>query len=170
MRAVPGRPALTVRLASALGLDRNPLRRASDRAEAWIRAGLLVVFLVAGPMAAVAAGQWTAHSAGVQASTQPAPAHPASARASAAVQLRPPMGLAAPPAAAHAEAAQAAGGQRPGRFAGDAGLAAVLTLVAVAFVLLAVMRLIRLVLNRRRLAAWEQAWQAIGPRWTGHRS
>jgi hypothetical protein len=130
MRTAPGEPALKGRLASALGLDRNTLRRASDRAEAWIRAGLLVIFVVAGPMAAVAAGQWTAHTAGVQ----------------------------------------AAGGPRPGRFAGDAGLAAVLALVAVAFVLLAAMRLIRWVLNRRRLAAWEQAWQAIGPRWTGHRS
>jgi hypothetical protein len=170
MRAVPGRPTLTGRLVSALALDRNPLRRASDRAEAWIRAGLLVVFLVAGPMAAVAAGQWIAHTAGVQASTQSAPPHPASAQTSRAVQLRPRMGFAAPPAAAQAEGARAAGGQRPGRFAGDAWLAAVLALVAVALVLLTVMRLARRVLNRRRLAAWEQAWQTIGPRWTGRRS
>jgi len=44
-------------LVSALALDGNPLRRASDRAEAWIRAGLLVVFLAAGPIAALAVGQ-----------------------------------------------------------------------------------------------------------------
>ncbi len=30
-------------------------------AEAWIRAGLLAVFLVAGPMAALAAGGWVSH-------------------------------------------------------------------------------------------------------------
>src|SRR5215831_8144347 len=71
MRTVPGRPRWKARLARALGLDRNPLRRASDRAEAWIRAGLLVIFLTAGPMAALAAGQWTAHAAGTGTSLQP---------------------------------------------------------------------------------------------------
>lgn len=57
MRAAPGRPRWKARLARALGLDGNPLRRASDRAEAWIRAGLLVVFLAAGPIAALVVGQ-----------------------------------------------------------------------------------------------------------------
>jgi len=38
-----------MRLARALGLDRNPLRRATDRAEVWIRVGLLGIFLIAGP-------------------------------------------------------------------------------------------------------------------------
>ena len=37
MPITPGR----ARLARALGLERNPLRRASDRTEAWIRVGLL---------------------------------------------------------------------------------------------------------------------------------
>ena len=119
MRAVPGRPTLRTRLARALGLDGNPLRRASDRAEAWIRAGLLVVFLVAGPLAAIAAAQTTA-------------------------------------------------GTQAGGSAGEAGMAAIVALVAVAFALLVAMRLIRLLLNWRRLAAWEQAWRATGPRWTGH--
>jgi hypothetical protein len=32
------------RLGRAIGLDRNPLRRATDRTEAWIRAGLVAVF------------------------------------------------------------------------------------------------------------------------------
>lgn len=63
MRAAPGRPPRKARLARALGLDGNPLRRGSDRAEAWIRAWLVVIFLIAGPMAALAAGQWTAHAA-----------------------------------------------------------------------------------------------------------
>jgi hypothetical protein len=121
MRAVPGRPTRTARLGRALGLDGNPLRRASDRAEAWIRAGLLVVFLVAGPLAAIAAGHSTADA---QASGSP----------------------------------------------GEAGLAAILALVVVAFALMVAMRLIQLFLNWRRLAAWEQAWRATGPRWTGHRS
>ena len=45
-----------------------------------------------------------------------------------------------------------------------------LGLVVVAFALLAVLQLIEGFLNWRRLAAWEAAWSAIGPRWTGHRS
>jgi hypothetical protein len=45
-----------------------------------------------------------------------------------------------------------------------------LGLVVVAFALLAVLQLIKRFLNWRRLAAWEAAWSAIGPRWTGHRS
>jgi hypothetical protein len=34
-----GRPRGIRRLTRALGLDRNPLRRACDRAEAWSRVG-----------------------------------------------------------------------------------------------------------------------------------
>ena len=162
MRAVPGRPTLTTRLVRALGLDRNPLRRVSDRAEAWIRAGLLVVFLVAGPLAAIAAAQTTA---GTQASARAAPAQAAPARPVRAVQPRLPAGLAPPPAPA-----PVTDGPQPRGSADEAGMAAVLALVAVAFALLAAMRLIRLFLNWRRLAAWEQAWRATGPRWTGHRS
>ena len=56
MRRTPGRPRRRTRLARALGLDRNPLRRASDRAEAWIRIALLAVFLIAGPIAALSVG------------------------------------------------------------------------------------------------------------------
>jgi hypothetical protein len=63
MRAIPGRPRLSARLARTLGLDGNPLRRASDRAEAWIRVGLLTLFLIAGPVAAQAAAGWV-HQAG----------------------------------------------------------------------------------------------------------
>src|SRR5580693_6607813 len=62
MKTRPGRAGGLTRLARALGLDRNPLRRATDRAEAWIRAGLLGVFLVAGPIAALDAGHWAYHA------------------------------------------------------------------------------------------------------------
>ena len=96
MRTVPGRPYLTARLSRALGLDGNPLRRASDRAEAWIRAGLLAVFLTVGPVAAIAAGHWASHAGVPRASAQ--------AHAVRAVLLQPasgPSGLAA--AAFHAE-------------------------------------------------------------------
>ena len=75
MKTRPGRPRGLTRLARALGLDRNPLRRATDRAEAWIRVGLLGVFLIAGPMAALGAGHWAYH-AGITADRAPAaPTH-----------------------------------------------------------------------------------------------
>jgi hypothetical protein len=127
MRAVTGRPRLTVRLARGLGLDGNPLRRASDRAEAWIRAGLLVVFLIGAPMAAVAAGLSTAHAEG-------------------------------------------SGTSARGASVGPAVLTGIMALAATALTLLIVLRLIRRLLDWRRLAAWETAWRAIGPRWTGHKS
>jgi hypothetical protein len=39
-------------------LDRNPLRRASDRAETAVLAGLLIAFLAGAPFAAQACGAW----------------------------------------------------------------------------------------------------------------
>jgi hypothetical protein len=70
MKTRPGQPRGLTRLARALGLDRNPLRRATDRAEAWIRVGLLAVFLIAGPMAALGAEHWAYH-AGIPAARAP---------------------------------------------------------------------------------------------------
>jgi hypothetical protein len=54
--ATLARPPRTTRLARALGLDGNPLRRATDRALTWIRIGLLAAFLASGPLAAIGAG------------------------------------------------------------------------------------------------------------------
>jgi DMSO/TMAO reductase YedYZ heme-binding membrane subunit len=56
----------------------------------------------------------------------------------------------------------------PGQVASDAALAAVMTLVAVALASRAALQLTRRFLNRRRLAAWEAAWSAIGPQWRRH--
>ena len=47
-----------VRLARALGLDGNPLRRGVDRLEAAITLGLIAVFVAAAPLLAVLASQW----------------------------------------------------------------------------------------------------------------
>ena len=200
MRAGPGWPRWIKRLARALGLDRNPLRRASDRAEAWIRAGLLVIFLTAGSMAALAAGQRTAHATSAATSAQPHAVH--------AVLLQPataPAGLAAAvryarvlvrarwessggsirtgevPAPAGAPAGtvvtvwldasgRVTGPPQLGEFAIAAVLAAVVTLAVTAFALLVVLRLIQWFLDWGRLAAWEAAWRVTGPRWTGHKS
>jgi hypothetical protein len=194
---------MTARLARALGLDGNPLSRASDRAEAWVRMGLLAVFLAAGPVAALAAGGSVSHM-GAETSVSARHVH-----AVRAVLLQPAPTAIGPYAAASqgrlvwvtarwdtadasartgqvpAPAGSPAGSvvtvwldpsgrvtspAEPGRFANDAALAAVMMLVAVALASRAALQLTRRFLNRRRLAAWEAAWSAIGPRWTGHRS
>ena len=46
-------------LARRMGLDANPLRRGCDRAEAWVRLGLVLVFLIASPLAAIGLGHLT---------------------------------------------------------------------------------------------------------------
>lgn len=200
MQAGPESPHSKARLARAFGLDGNPLRRASDRAEAWIQAGLLAIFLIAGPIAAVAAGQWTAHSAVPATGAQPhavravllqpatAPAAPARAVAGARVQARAQWesaggsvrtGEVPAPAGAAAGTAVTVWLNASGRITGppqrrQSALAAVVTavmvLVVTALALLVVQRLIQCFLNWRRLAAWEAAWRATGPQWTGHRS
>ncbi len=46
-------------LARRMGLDANPLRRGCDRTEVWVRLGLVLVFLVASPLAAIGLGHLT---------------------------------------------------------------------------------------------------------------
>ena len=58
-----------------LGLDANPVRRATDRAEAWIRIGFLIFFLAAAPVTAVLFAGWTGASMTREARTQSAAVH-----------------------------------------------------------------------------------------------
>jgi hypothetical protein len=46
------------RLARQMGLGRNPLRRRTDRIEAWISAALLAVFLIGAPLSSASLGRW----------------------------------------------------------------------------------------------------------------
>jgi hypothetical protein len=46
------------RQARRLGLDRNPLRRRTDRIESSVAAGLLALFLIGAPLFGVLAGRW----------------------------------------------------------------------------------------------------------------
>jgi hypothetical protein len=46
-------------LGRRMGMDANPLRRGCDRAEAWLRLGLVLVFLIASPLAAFGLGHLT---------------------------------------------------------------------------------------------------------------
>ena len=197
MRAVSGRRRPRAWLARAFGLDGNPLRRPIDRAEAWIRAGLLAVLLTVGPLAALGAGQWAAHTASAGTSVQPHAVHAVLLHAAAAapapafrsqVLVRARWenaggsvrtGEVPAPAGAPAGAVvtvwldssgRVTGPPQPDESTSAAVLAAVTTLAVIALALLVTLRLIQRFLNWRRLAAWETAWQAIGPRWTGHRS
>ena len=163
VRAIPGQRRGTGRLARVLGLDGNPLRRASDRAEAWIRVGLLAIFLIAGPPAALGAGHWAYH-AGISGARVQAPAH--------RVQVKPvpfAVGL-----SRVSEARQPWARSRSGNAGASAPtcevLAAVVTLALMAFALLTVLRLALGFLSRRRLTAWETAWSRVGPQWTGGKS
>jgi hypothetical protein len=63
------------RLVRRAGLDGNPLRRGCDRAEAWIRLSIVIVFLVVGPLAAIAVGHWASSSGGAAARAQAAAEH-----------------------------------------------------------------------------------------------
>jgi hypothetical protein len=49
------------RLGRRLWMGKSPLRRRTDRIEAWITALLLVIFLVGAPAAWITAGRWVQH-------------------------------------------------------------------------------------------------------------
>jgi hypothetical protein len=163
MRGIAGQPRGIARLATALGLDSNPLRRASDRVEAWLRIGLVVIFLVVGPLAALGAGHW-AH----QAEITGAAAQATRINRVAAFPLQSDLATAG---LARTNGSRLAGmGTRwedAGTSAGTDELLAGGTILAlVALTLLAALRLIVMFLNRLRLAAWETAWSRVGPQWT----
>jgi hypothetical protein len=163
MNARPSHPRGITRLTRALGLDRNPLRRASHRAEAWIRVGLLAVFLIAGPMAAGAAGAWAYHAGMTGARVKTAQ----TSHDAPAVALQPVFagGLAKADARSQAwlraQSRDTAASARAGEV-----LAEVMTLALMALALLAALRLTTAFLTRRRLAAWETAWTRVGPQWS----
>jgi hypothetical protein len=73
----PGTPRTGLaRLARWLGFSRSPLRRGADRAEVAVRLTVLVLLVVALPVAVIAVGRWTDHQALRQARAQAAADHP----------------------------------------------------------------------------------------------
>ena len=164
MKTRPGRPRGLTRLARALGLDRNPLRRATDRTEAWIRVGLLAVFLITGPMAALGAGHWAYHAGITAAPVPPAPTH----RVKPAALQRAPTITDLLRVGRGGRAGTRGEGTGPSAGTGEV-LAAVMTLAGMALALLAILRLALALLSRRRLAAWETAWSRVGPQWSKRR-
>jgi hypothetical protein len=185
--------ARAARVIRGLWPDRNPLRRAVDRAEAAVVAGLAVAFVVVAPLTAFAAGH-VAYSMGSrtalaeQAAWHRAPAvllagvpgagddNQVPARWTSLDGLR-HTGQVPAPAGARAGRTVTVWVDAAGRLTGTplqlsqvwdlvvlvTGLAA----LVVGLALLGVGQLAYAVLDRRRLAAWDADWRATEPQWTG---
>jgi hypothetical protein len=171
--------------------DRNPLRRACDRAEAALAAGLLAALLIGVPAAAVFAGVSEYRTGRAQqASWHRVPAvllaaapDPRGAGHQAAVlgtwtvphgtqrvgRIVAPAGT---PAGRRVTLWVDASGrpirtpQSRGLIIAEAIVVAVIAAAAVSLCLLCIAGLARWALTRRRLAAWDTEWQATGPQWT----
>ena len=175
--------------------DRNPLRRAVDRVEALIMAGLLASFLIGAPLAALAAGQWSYAAALRVGHAQQSAWHQvpavllADARAQgyggyeARVRARwtarngaQCSGDVYAPAGARAGSAVLVWADASGRLTGpplrhqqvmgQAFLAALFAPAVLGWLLAGAGLIVRHRLQRQRMAAWDTDWQATEPRWT----
>jgi hypothetical protein len=179
--------------ARALGWYRSPLLRRADRIEAAIMAGLVAVFLIAGPLLAIVAARMT--DAGDIRQQQAERSWREVPATVLGVAGRPDSwggpGLrarwAGPDGRQRTGVVPAATPVNAGRQlriwvnpAGqvtyqpiarweidrDLALAAVTVPLALGFVLYLGGGCVRLVARRRRLAGWEQEWRAVGPQWS----
>lgn len=191
------------RLGRRLWMGRSPLRRRTDRVEAWITALLLVIFLVGAPAAWITAGRWVQHQGRLeqqaQSSWHQVPAvllKTAPALPNFDLRTSWNFNVLAPAQWSGPDGQQLAGQipATPGTLAGTtvpvwvngAGretgtpllhgelvkreIGAELIAPGVLAVLLLIVALVvRLLLNRRRLAGWETNWAFVGPKWTKHR-
>lgn len=194
MRSASARRA---RLRHQLGLDRNPLRRRSDRIEAIFLLIAIVVFVPLATVATILVASWT-HAAGVAEQRAGSTLRPVTA------VLIQPAPMQRPPASpwlwtrarwiaygkVHLGPVAAAPGTQVGRrlpiwvdrsgnvrpapptsgeITARVVLVAALSPMAVALGLWMSWRALIRVLDRRRLAAWGRAWSVVGPLWTWHR-
>jgi hypothetical protein len=175
--------------------DRNPLRRAADRMEAAVLAGLLAAFAVGAPLAALFAGHWS-YAVGLrveraQQSTwhqvpavlladAPYPGYSGygmdvRARWTARNGVR-RSGVISVPGGARAGRTvpvwvDASGGLagpplRHAQVIGQVALAALLAPVGLGLLLLCAGMVAHYRMERRRLAAWDAEWRVTGPQWT----
>ena len=190
----PPRVTRRGRLWRGLWPGRNPLRRACDRVEAALAAGLLAAFLIAAPLLALFAGQW-AYGTSVRAQRAAlatrhlvpatllagAPAQTIYCCAMVRARWTAPdgtrrVGWVPAPTGGWAGSTVRVWVDRSGRRTGPpltdsqvanrVILAAVAAPTAVVITLLGAGVLAHWVLDRRRLAAWDAEWRATGPRWT----
>ena len=142
----------SARLARRLGLDRNPLRRRTDRIAVRLTALLVMVFLAGAPLLSITAVGWAGRSAATEQQAvrswhEVMAAYPVPTGAGA---VGTPVG--SPPSHRAVVARETA--------------AAAVAVVALGAVLLCLAWAGRWVLDRRRLAGWEAAWNTVGPKWT----
>jgi hypothetical protein len=187
------------RLLRGRRLDRNPLRRGSDRAETVVLGALLAAFLAAAPFAAHAAGSWAHASAVRDAQAQRASLHQVTATLLGAAPVLSGYGLAsdfavearwrapdgrvrtgellvtATAAAGHStriwvdRAGRLTGPLSRDQVTGRVQLAVGVAVGGLAVLLIVAAWLVREGIDRRRMAAWDADWLANGPRWSPRR-
>jgi hypothetical protein len=178
-------------------IDRNPLRRGSDRAETAVLGLLMAAFLAGAPFAAHAAGNWAYATSAREARAQQAAIHQVQATLLQAAPAGNPYQV--PDVDArwlaadgrmhtgpiYAPSGMAAGstvqvwinqaGQPTGpplqheEVVSRVQLATGCAIGGLAITLIVVGWLARWSLDRRRMAAWDADWMAHGPRWTSRR-
>lgn len=187
-------------LVRGLGWGHNTLRRRSDRVEASVIIGAIVLALAAIPVALVLGTRVYHHGLAVSATQA------AAERQVTATLLEPtgnlPLGVAPPTLPAQARWEQPPGVRHIGTVSAPEGSAAGSTtrvwtdpagtltdppltpdqawtrgafsvlaaMLLVVALLAAAVTAVRLRLNRGRYAAWADEWRQIGPRWTRHRN
>ncbi|MGN6678863.1 MAG: Rv1733c family protein [Streptosporangiaceae bacterium] len=190
----PDRASALVRLTRGLWPDQNPLRRATDRTEAALVAGLVAAFLVGSPVAAITASHWVS-AAGLRAEqTARYKVHATLLRNSGRfyslygpVVMPVPARWTAPDGSAHVGMVDTDSSARAGtaitiwtsesgspigppprssQETARAALAAVAAFISVGLVLLGSGLVAIAAMKGHRLAAWEAAWRESGPRWT----
>ena len=177
-------------------LDRNPLRRATDRAETIVLTVLVILLLAGGPFAALATGSWTHAMAGRTQLAQEASRRQVTA---VVVSVAPPSagdwGLTwqakarwrAPDGREVTDeipvpSSTAVGATLPvwtdlsggfttaplldSQVAGQVVTGEILGVISLAGVLAVAGALILSRINKRRMANWDADWRATGPRWT----
>jgi hypothetical protein len=180
-----------------LGLDGNPIRRTVDRFEAVIRIALAAAFLFIAPSVAVRVGhhiepaglraQQTVRHRVTATLLRDAPL-PAGRLGMAATRPLVQARWTAPDGSSRTGDIHAPWGQGTGStttiWIDDTGrstepplrhsqlvsqgvTAAVLTVAALASTVLVISQVIRLLLDRLRMAGWEAGWSIVEPRWTG---
>jgi len=183
------------RLVSGLALDRNPLRRACDRIEAWLRLALLLAFVPLAVLAVLGVVRWV-HADGtrevraqsalkpvtavlIRAAETPGPLFGSVSLDAVArwtdVGLRHvgavPAPLGVPAGTAVRIWVNSAGAERQPPLTGAqvmarTVLAAVASPAAVALSLWAIWRAVKWLLDRHRSAEWARAWSLVARQWT----
>jgi hypothetical protein len=186
--------AMSAQLMRQLALDRNELRRASDRIEVWCALALIVAFVPLAVLSAICAASWVRADAAKQQHQQPLRQVTAVLVQSAPTDPAMPGGAAFPAAARWTVAGSTHAGYVPvvpGTLAGTdvriwvdtAGkieqppptaaqvsarvvLAMVAAPIGVALGLWLAWYAVKYLLDRRRLASWTHEWSSFGPSWT----